>query len=296
MAGGDENALRKTMTQYLSISCLPFPTFIEGGYATFEVGEQHPNRDDLQYFILMVMRKGCLFIAEDDAHYTIKAGQIFVLRPRHHHYSWKPVAERTEYYWLHFYVAGEWSQSVNPTPLTPSIAVPTLHYYTPSTTVYLAKQFNIPNQDQLMPTIRQIFEESQQSNSYGFWRSQQLFIDVLQAVQYSSAKETRLAELAAHVQEYLRTHYQSRITNEELSRVFHFHPNYISRAVKQTTGLTPDEFVKQYRMEEAKRQLLNTSLSISTIAERVGYQNIYYFSTSFKKQVGVSPRTYRING
>ncbi len=283
------------MSQYLSISCLPFPTFIEGGYATFNIGDQHPNRDDLQYFILMVMVKGTLFIAEDGENYTVPAGQVFVLRPNHHHYSWQPIKERTEYYWLHFYVSGEWCQQSSPVPLKPAIVVPTLHYYTPSTTLYLAKQSAISNQKQLMPTIQQIFEESQQATNYGFWRSQQLFIDVLQAVQYTSAKETRLAELAARVQQYLRTNYQEKITNEELSRTFHFHPNYISRALKQTTGLTPDEFVKQYRMEEAKRQLLNTTLPIAAIADRIGFQNIYYFSTSFKKQIGVSPSVYRTN-
>lgn len=51
---------------YISISCLPLPTFIEGGYATFQAGDHHPNRNNLQYFILIFMIKGKLFISEDD--------------------------------------------------------------------------------------------------------------------------------------------------------------------------------------------------------------------------------------
>ncbi len=51
----------------------------------------------------------------------------------------------------------------------------------------------------------------------------------------------------------------------------------------------------QYRMEEAARWLLNTDASIEKIALSVGFQNIYYFSTSFKKYTGIAPTKYRQN-
>lgn len=51
----------------------------------------------------------------------------------------------------------------------------------------------------------------------------------------------------------------------------------------------------QYRMEEATQWLLNTDTTVEDIALNVGFQNIYYFSTSFKKYTGVSPTKYRQN-
>lgn len=282
------------MAAYISISCLPLPTFVEGGRVTFEPGEQHPNRDDLEYFVLMFLTQGTLYIAEDDTQYTVHAGEMFILQPKHHHYSWQPMQEETEYYWLHFFVSGEWVQRARPTMLTSAIAVPTLHHYTPTLTLYLPKQASVKKQlPNILPTAQRLFAASQLRPEFGFWQTQQLFIDVLQNIQAQSQEETKLIRLAEGVLRFLQDHYAEKITNSRLAAQFHFHPNYIVRALKQAVGLTPNAFLTQYRMEEAQRRLLNTDDSVAEIAEAIGYQNIYYFSTAFKKHTGLSPQKYR---
>lgn len=269
------------------------PTFIEGNKVTFNHGESHPNRTNLQYFVLMIMTEGTLFIAEDGNNYTVKKGEMFILQPKHHHYSWKPIEEKTTYYWLHFFVSGKWTQATNPVSMQSLIEVPTLHYFTPIMTLHLLKHTKLTDADRLLDTVGQIFEESTDPEKFGFWRSQQLFIDVLQSIQVHSKEETKLSELSGKLQRYLRDNFNQKITNEDLAVVFHFHPNYISRALKQTIGLTPAEFLVRYRMEEAEKRLLNTNLTISEIADSVGFQNVYYFSTSFKKYQGLAPQIFR---
>lgn len=281
------------MKTYLSISCLPAPTFIEGNFMTFKPGDRHPNRDDLPYFILMLVTDGTLYLAEDGVNYTIQAGEQFVLRPQHHHYSWQPIQTATQYYWLHFYVSGQWEQGPDPVSMQPAVTVPTLHYYTPIKTLHLLKHTRYSNSEQLFRIVKQLFEESADSQSFGFWRAQQLFIDLLQEIQVHPKEESKLVALSAKIQRYLRDNYHQKITNETLSKTMHFHPNYISRALKQTIGLTPAEFLSQYRMEEAEKRLVDSDLTISEIAENVGFQNVYYFSTSFKKYSGLSPMAYR---
>lgn len=288
-----ENKGGAPMKQYISISCLPLPTFIEGNEATFYPGDRHPNRTDLQYFVLIFMTKGTLYIAENGKDYTVSAGEMMILLPKHHHYSWKAIDEETHYYWVHFYVSGHWTQANSPTSMRPTIEVPTLHYNTPILTLHLGKHTRIPEFDKVLDTVKKLFDESTKSQSFGFWRAQQLFIDVLQFIQVHSKEESKLNELADQVQRYLRDNYAQKITSESLSAQFHFHPNYISRALKQTVGLTPAEFLVQYRMEEAEKRLLNTEMTISEIAESLGFQNVYYFSTSFKKYTGMAPQKYR---
>lgn len=281
------------MKEYLAISCLPVPTFIEGNRVTFHRGESHPDRDDLPYFILIFMTKGELYIAENGVQYIVKAGEMFLLRPFQHHYSWQPFQTETNYYWLHFYVAGKWNQTEDLISLQPAITVPTLHYYTPNMTLHLVKHELLTGMDKLFPIIDAIFEESAEHKKFGFWRAQQLFIDVLQAIQLHPQDESKLVLLSNEVQRYLRDHYSNRITNKTLSEALHFHPNYITRALKETIGLTPTEFLTKYRMEEAEKRLLDTDEPIAEIAESVGFQNIYYFSTAFKKHMGCSPQNYR---
>ncbi len=260
---------------------------------SFKRGDRHPNRDDLPYFVLMFMTEGQLFIAEDGVNYTVKAGEMFLLRPRHHHYSWRAIQENTSYYWLHFYVPSKWEQGSSPVSIQPLVAVPTLHYYTPSMTMQLLKHTKLTGLEHLIDIVKQIFEESAQHQRFGFWREQQLFIDVLQDIQVIPQEESKLDALSDKIQRYLREHFNQKITNQTLTEAFHFHANYITRALKETIGLTPAEFLVQYRMEEAEKRLLNSDLTISEIAEAVGFQNVYYFSTSFKKNSGKSPQAYR---
>lgn len=281
------------MKEYISISCLPLPTFIEGNQVIFHPGEKHPNRDNLQYFVLMMMTEGRLYIAEDGKNYTVKKGEMFILLPKHHHYSWKAIDTETSYYWLHFYVSGKWLQTNTPVAMQSSIEIPTLHYYTPTLTLHLLKHNRLTQSHRLLQVVKQIFEESADPKKFGFWRAQQLFIDILQEIQVHSHDESKMVELSENIQRYLRDNFSQKITNELLGSTFHFHPNYVSRALKQTIGLTPAEFLVKYRMEEAEKRLLNTGATISEIAEDVGFQNVYYFSTSFKKYTGLAPQKYR---
>lgn len=281
------------MKEYISISCLPLPTFIEGNKVVFEPGDKHPNRTNLEYFVLMLMTEGCLYIAEDGKNYTVRKGEMFILRPNHHHYSWREMDRHTTYYWLHFYVSGRWEQANAPLTMHSAIEVPTLHYSTPILTLHLLKHTKLADLDKTLAVVQTLFAESADPQHFAFWRSQQLFIDVLQSIQYYSQEESKLSLLSEKVQRYLRDNFNQKITNESLSQIFHFHPNYISRALKQTIGLTPAEYLVQYRMEEAEKRLLNSDLPISEIAESIGFQSVYYFSSSFKKYTGYAPQKYR---
>lgn len=279
--------------EYISISCIPLPTFIQGGYAIFDPGETHPNRNDLQYFVLMFMVKGQLFISEDGHNYTLKPGDGFILLPKHHHYSWKKIEEQTEYYWLHFSVTGKWVQEPTPINVSSKINIPTLHYFTPSVTLYLKKFQRITDEDTTFKLINRIFKNSALQNNVGFWQAQQQFIDLLQMIQEKVTYEAPRTRLAEKIERYLRDHFDEKITNEKLGRQFHVHPNSITLSMKKTYGMTPNTFLTRYRLEEASKRLLTTAESVSQIAQTVGYDNIYYFSTIFKRHYGLSPMAYR---
>lgn len=70
-------------------------------------------------------------------------------------------------------------------------------------------------------------------------------------------------------------------------------PNYLSRIFHQQTGKTCVEFITECRLEEAKKLLLLTNLKNYEIAEKAGYANAHYFSSMFKKNVGISPSEFR---
>jgi AraC-like DNA-binding protein len=67
------------------------------------------------------------------------------------------------------------------------------------------------------------------------------------------------------------------------------------RLFKDLTGYAPLQYIQELRLQKSKKLLLNTSLSLTEIAEEIGYDNADYFSTAFKKKNRVTPAAYRKN-
>lgn len=69
-------------------------------------------------------------------------------------------------------------------------------------------------------------------------------------------------------------------------------PSHFSRLFKQSVGYSFSEYVTHTRLEYAKLLMTNEKLSIGEIAERSGFNNANYFSSTFKKYNHVTPREY----
>ena len=66
------------------------------------------------------------------------------------------------------------------------------------------------------------------------------------------------------------------------------------RAVLQKNqGISLSDFITSQRISAAARYLSATSMSLKEISLKCGYSNQYYFSTSFKKKMGITPSAYR---
>lgn len=92
--------------------------------------------------------------------------------------------------------------------------------------------------------------------------------------------------------QHIHEHYYEEFTLEDLSAKLYLTPNYLSRIFKQATGETFNIYLVRVRIEKAKALLLEGKLMIYEIATKVGYKNIPYFSSLFKKFTGVNPREF----
>ncbi|MGE6576738.1 helix-turn-helix domain-containing protein [Paenibacillus xylanexedens] len=128
-----------------------------------------------------------------------------------------------------------------------------------------------------------------------FWEKQQLLFRFLAILEngISDMDKTPASRLAENVAVFIQQHYQDEITNETLSSALHFHPGYIVRCMKMKYGVTPVQYLLQFRIERAKQLLISTEWSIDRIATGVGFQYAPYFSTCFKRRVAMSPLQFR---
>jgi signal transduction histidine kinase/ligand-binding sensor domain-containing protein/DNA-binding response OmpR family regulator len=67
------------------------------------------------------------------------------------------------------------------------------------------------------------------------------------------------------------------------------------RKIKSITGLSPNEFIRTYRLKKAAHLITESNLNISEIAYKVGFNDALYFSKCFKKQFGTTPSLYSVN-
>lgn len=80
---------------------------------------------------------------------------------------------------------------------------------------------------------------------------------------------------------------------EELARSLQMSTSHFIRTFKTQVGYSPLAYQTRLRIERAKDLLQATDLRVSEIAQRIGYQNPMYFSSTFKKHTGMTPLEYR---
>lgn len=83
-------------------------------------------------------------------------------------------------------------------------------------------------------------------------------------------------------------------TLQHIADLFGYHPNYISKLLKDHTGSSYQELVVAQKIKKAKYLLSYTDETIQNIAEEVGYHNLSFFYKKFYTQTQMTPRDYRL--
>ncbi|MDF2961365.1 MAG: transcriptional regulator [Paenibacillus sp.] len=107
-------------------------------------------------------------------------------------------------------------------------------------------------------------------------------------------RQSAYKTLVDKAKEFTREHFQeSDISINKVCQHLHISTGYFSGIFKKETKMTFVGYLMQIRMEAAKELLRTTDLRTLDIAEKVGYSEPNYFSFSFRKHVGMSPKEYR---
>ncbi len=106
-------------------------------------------------------------------------------------------------------------------------------------------------------------------------------------------KQRQKRKLIDNITGYVEERLNGKVTLNEVAAHFNFTPNYLGQLFKQETGTLFSDYLIQLRMKRACELLLDPSLKIYEIAERIGYKNIIYFNRQFKETMQMSPGDYR---
>lgn len=135
--------------------------------------------------------------------------------------------------------------------------------------------------------------DSSQINFYSFLSIQSLISDLLSEMDGNCwellAKDYRILNVLS----YIENNNDQDLSNEVLAEKCQLATNAFTRLFKDETGVSPQRFVKQKRINNACVMLHHSDESIDTIAQQTGFVNRYHFSRIFKQVTGLSPAKYR---
>lgn len=119
-----------------------------------------------------------------------------------------------------------------------------------------------------------------------------------------SAAQAQLVELAGRlggngslpvvkqVMDFIQRHYHENLKLEKMAEIYNYNKGYLGKMFKQHTGDSFHTFLDKVRIQQAIR-LLREGNKVYEVSERVGYPNVDYFHSKFKKYVGVSPSSIK---
>ena len=140
--------------------------------------------------------------------------------------------------------------------------------------------------------------EEPRAESFAHSLMHALLVKVLAVTEGADAREKPVDEppiLGRRIKEYIDNHYMEPITLQSMGEALHISPYYLSHVFKQMSGYSPVQYLLRRRIGEAQTLLITTDLSITRIAEMVGYDTQSYFNLQFTKNVGMPPNKFRQN-
>ena len=89
--------------------------------------------------------------------------------------------------------------------------------------------------------------------------------------------------------------WSEKLSLADIAQQVYLSPIYFRTLFRDMMGMSPYEYLLRLRLSKSKDMLVLTDMSLSDIAAASGFGTQSYFSYVFKKEVGVTPKQYRVN-
>jgi len=154
----------------------------------------------------------------------------------------------------------------------------------------------VPNGEDVKRQLLHIYDARGNGFEHAVEMTGRLYTTLALFLKSSTQKETQLTA-ATYVQksiEYISANYSYPITVEDIAAYVGLSRSHLFRSFELVLQQSPKEYLTDFRMKQACYLLEHSNLSITAIANSVGFDNGLYFSKTFHKKKGASPKAYRI--
>lgn len=273
----DGDSMLEEEIKLVKLKSNPWPEFCASSYRHFFKEEKHITRI-CNYYVLIFMLERALLFTEDGTEIELKKGEWYIQKPNLLQQGMKG-NPAPSYFYIHFN-AEEEIDNLNKT----------IRNKEDKTAIILIKRglFDI----KLLKPLFEQLDYSYKNKPHDILSGQSIFLSILKNITITTTTEEGNG-LAQKVTQYISGNYNKDINCRSMSEVFNFSTEYINRKVKQFCGLTPGQYLHQFRITRAKELLANTDHTLSYITSAIGYHDTTVFYKAFVKQTAMSPGEWR---
>ena len=248
--------------------------FIESRYSKRD--EFHMTDGHQPTHALFYLKKGSFVIQINNKKETVTAGDCYILPDYVHHH--RNVLEPIEFVYVKF--------RENPAcPYTPDLPFGKAVF---------------KDNDRFMSNITALEKLLPNDDFMSAAMREHLLMDILFQLCFESNPEQVSYEnqacrdgLVGSAVSYIDKHLTEKILIEEVCRNTGTNASTLNFKFRREFNMSIGQYITDRRIKNACRLLISTSYSISEIASRCGFSDVYYFSNTFKKIQGISPSEYR---
>lgn len=270
-----------------------------------EAGNTIGDRRIIYDYEFVYCHQGIYKVLYDNHTTTIQAGEMLIITPGIPHQL--DYNHAIEVYWVHF----DFFYHDNQQDLARYIsenrdrALLTTHYsqdlsrspiiITPNN--QLPESYKVSNPEMTKSIFQQLIYgfEDKSFNYTLVCKSHlnQLLADTFCHLETRDITSSFTDEVINSIKSYIKEHCHRKISGPELSNRFFYHQDTLNRHFKKLTGLTIGQYIRKVRIQRAKKLLLETDLSLDSIAAQCGYTDRSHFIKQFYKANANTPTVYR---
>lgn len=223
-----------------------------------------PKRKVTQYEIEFYINDGYETYV-DDKLYKIKKDHILIAKPNETRYSHLPF--KTKY--IKFSVEGEIAEKLDALP----------------------QYFISRHPESLLNELDEIILLAEKKNQILLYSKILSFIHlVIVDAQINTVNDYSVITAAKN---FIKQNYYKKITLSEIAASVNLSEIYFHTVFTEAVGKTPHKYLTYYRIEQAKKYLWDSQISMNDIAEKCGFSSQQHFNKVFKNETGITPNNYR---
>ena len=252
---------------------------------------------------------GTAHINVEDRYYPILERDVVIIPPDTPHAFWVEEQQAGELYWFHcdlfFHDDGSWIYDYYNTPETyVRLFNAELNHreHIRVSPVFengyrLPEHLSFPHNDDVDLIFRSLYKLYTRKDARFPLTSKVLVLQLIEAVlaesgyyRHQAVEHSRVSDV---IQNYIQNNYFRKLSVREICQCTQMHPDYAGKLFKKETGMSLIDYLNHFRIQKAKRLLLDADLSIADVAEMVGFSNENYFCSVARKVEGKTPAKMR---